>query len=123
MNVDCLSVIADHCDVQTALNLAATSKTNWDAFGFNANRYRSGFDEIIDHLDYHFITIRRYYLDCLWYDEHYPKNYPCDFDDYYFNYPNKDVPVYISIKEWCLGNRPCGPGGIQYDPEGRSLAP
>ena len=37
-NVDCLSVIANHCDVQTALRLAATSKTNWNAFGFNANR-------------------------------------------------------------------------------------
>ena len=37
-NVDCLSVIANHCDVQTAIMLAVTSKTNWNAFGFNTNR-------------------------------------------------------------------------------------
>lgn len=38
MNVDCLSVIASHCDVRTALNLAATSKENWKVFGFRTNR-------------------------------------------------------------------------------------
>ena len=55
-NVDCLSVIANHCDVQTALRLAATSKTNWDAFGFNANRenhkaMKKKFQEILDDIE------------------------------------------------------------------------
>jgi hypothetical protein len=64
MKVDCLSVIAGHCDVQTALNLAATSKTNWDAFGFDANRYRLGFDlihcEVVEQLKYYNEVAEKY---------------------------------------------------------------
>jgi len=124
LNTDCLAVIAEHCDVQTALKLAATSKTNWKNFGFNADRTRSGMDSVIDHIGYHFKTMRRYYLDCLWVDDEYlnlEKKF-CDFDDYFFNYYwYMDVPVHITIKDWVSGARPCGPGHgmVHYDPEER----